>query len=344
MTQKFIHVKIICWLLLFVGISEANGQSVEVNIRGSADGKPLEAVNAGPDISQYSSTFTMSASTPIYGTGNWSIVSGAATITDPSSSNTTVTDVPVGETVLRWTVSIGNCSQYSDVKLKFIAVPTVAIKVFLEGPFNGSNSMSDNLRSLSLIPKTEPYTNLTGFKHQNGGGNEVTDTIVLGIKGNKAIVDWVFIELKNEDTTNSVSGTRSALLQADGNVVDIDGVSPIRFNKLPVGNYFITIRHRNHLSIKSDKAIAISNVTTVIDFTVKDSPISSSKMNEINGFKVMRGGDLNADENITAFDVLKVRLANTVSKSNSYTIEDVNMDGQTTAFDILVVRKNNKSN
>jgi hypothetical protein len=344
MTLKSIHISVIFWLLLFVGFSVAHGQSVAVSIIGSANGQQLAAANAGSDISQYSSTFSMTAATPLIGTGTWSIVSGTATITDPSSATTTVTGVQVGETVLRWTVSFGNCLQSADVKLKVIPAPTVSIKVFLEGPFNGSNLMNDNLRNLNLIPLIEPYTALMGFKSKNGGGNEVTDATVLGVTGDNAIIDWIFLELRAEAKPDSVSGTRSALLQANGNVVDVDGISPIRFNNLLLGNYFITVRHRNHLTIKTDYAVALSSVTTLIDFTTKTNFVSSSKTNEINNFKVMRGGDLNADENITAFDVLKVRLANSVVQSNTYTVEDVNMDGQTTAFDILIVRKNNKSN
>ncbi len=344
MKQKFIRESAICGLLLFIGLYVAHGQSLAINITGSANGQSLAAVNAGTNISQSRSTFTMAATAPSVGTGTWILVSGTGIITDPASATTTVTGVPVGETVLRWTITLGSCSQSADIKLTVIAVPTLSIKVFLEGPFNGSNLMNDNLRNLNLIPQTEPYTDLTGFAHVNGGGNEVTNTAVLGITGNNAIVDWLFLELRAEASPLTVSGTRSALLQADGDVVDIDGVSPVQFGALPVGNYFITVRHRNHLTIKTDYAVALSSVIALIDFTTKTNPVSSSKTNEINNFKVMRGGDLNADENITAFDVLKVRLANSAGQSNTYTVEDVNMDGQTTAFDILIIRKNNKSN
>ena len=343
MRQKFIQTSAICWLLLFIGFFTAHGQSVAINISGSANGQPLSPANAGTDISQTSSNFKMAATAPTTGTGTWSIVSGTATITNPLSAATTVTGVPVGTSILRWTVTLGNCSQWADVKLTVIAVPTVSIKVFLEGPFDGLNLMKDNLRKLNLIPLTEPYTGLANFKHTTGGG-EVIDPAVLSITGNNAIIDWIFLELRNESTPDSVSGTRSALLQADGDVVDTDGISPVSFKNFPLGNYFIIVRHRNHLTIKTNNAVALSSGVMLVDFTTKLNSISSSKINEINNFKVMRGGDLNADKNITAFDILKVRLANTVGQINAYKTEDVNMDGQTTAFDILIVRKNNKFN
>ncbi len=72
---------------------------------------------AGPDLTQCNnSIFTMASNTPSAGTGSWSVVSGTATITTPSSQSTTVTGVS-GAATLRWTISgvTGSCSTSDDL-------------------------------------------------------------------------------------------------------------------------------------------------------------------------------------------------------------------------------------
>lgn len=132
------------------------------------------------------------------------------------------------------------------------------VKLLLEGPYNtGTGLMSDNLRSSGLLPNNEPYSAI-GFIH-NGGGFEAVSPSVLSVTGPNAIVDWVFLELRSStDFTQTVS-TRSALLQADGNVVDMDGVSHVFFNNVPAGNYYIVVRHRNHLGLMTPGSLPMSS-------------------------------------------------------------------------------------
>ncbi|MBK9337847.1 MAG: hypothetical protein IPM98_15370 [Lewinellaceae bacterium] len=127
-------------------------------------------------------------------------------------------------------------------------VTQAAVKVFLQGPYNSSTQlMHDSLRAKNLIPLTEPYSSMVNFVHTGGGGGEQTSAAVLAVSGPDAIVDWVFLELRDPaDLARSVA-TRSALLQRDGDVVDVDGVSPVTF-EAPSGRFYaIAVRHRNHL-------------------------------------------------------------------------------------------------
>ncbi|MBL0336116.1 MAG: hypothetical protein IPP73_12640 [Chitinophagaceae bacterium] len=80
---------------------------------------------AGTDQSQCAtSTFTLAGNTALVGTGAWSIVSGAGSITDAASPTSTVTGVTAGQTtVLRWTITNGACSSQDDVSLvNYVAV------------------------------------------------------------------------------------------------------------------------------------------------------------------------------------------------------------------------------
>jgi hypothetical protein len=73
---------------------------------------------------------------------------------------------------------------------------------------------------------------------------------VLSVSGADAIVDWVFVELRDSGNPVQVLATRSALLQRDGDVVDMDGISPVGFPLLPNQDYQIVLRHRNHLGVQ----------------------------------------------------------------------------------------------
>ena len=75
------------------------------------------AANAGADQNLCNtSSFTMNATAPIVGTGAWTVQSGTATITTPTSRTTTITGVPAGTSAtLRWTVTNGSCSSFDDV-------------------------------------------------------------------------------------------------------------------------------------------------------------------------------------------------------------------------------------
>jgi len=95
---------------------------------------------------------------------------------------------------------------------------------------------------------------------------------VLAITGNDAIVDWVFLELRSSSDSTLVVDSRSALIQRDGDIVDVDGVSSIIFNNAFTGSYYLTVKHRNHLGVMSTKT-KMSNICKVIDFRQTTTPI-----------------------------------------------------------------------
>ncbi len=52
----------------------------------------------------------------------------------------------------------------------------------------------------------------------------------------------------------------------------MDGTSPLSFSVATAGNYFVVIKHRNHLSVMSKNVLALSNVPTGIDFRKASTP------------------------------------------------------------------------
>ncbi|MBL7964854.1 MAG: hypothetical protein JNM31_13535 [Flavobacteriales bacterium] len=214
----------------------------------------------------------------------------------------------------------------------------LAMKVFLEGPFNsGAGTMSDALRTLggaSPFPITEPYTAL-GFVHVGGGGGETISPTVLSVVGNDAIVDWVFLQLRSTVSPFNVIATRSALVQRDGDVVDINGVSAVSFNVAP-GNYRVAVRHRNHLGCMTNAEVALSSSPTTVNLTNGSvATFGTSAQKTVGAFQVLFAGNCIPD-NILKYsgssndrDPILVRIGGAVptNTTNGYYIEDVNLDG-----------------
>gem|GEM_PF-656792 len=145
----------------------------------------------------------------------------------------------------------------------------VAAKVFLQGPFiRNEEMMHDSLRVQNRIPLMEPYSSMSNFTHVGGGGEQTTNA-VLEVSDANAVVDWVFLELRHADNPGQVVATRSALLQRDGDVVDVDGVSPVAFDtSIDSGNYYLALRHRNHLGVQLGTTRFFERgVAQSIDFT-----------------------------------------------------------------------------
>ena len=103
--------------------------------------------NAAPTVSNQpnqthcnNSSFTMTQT----GTGTWTLVSGTATITTPSSPTTTVTGVAAGTSAtVRWTTGTGGCTAFDDVVLTNNSGPTASI-FYLGDPFCTSNNSTIN--------------------------------------------------------------------------------------------------------------------------------------------------------------------------------------------------------
>ena len=149
--------------------------------------------------------------------------------------------------------------QADPVKLK------LNMRAFLQGPYNaGNGTMNDGLRAGGLVPLQEPYTAL-GWSFV-GGGDETIDAAVLTVTGNDAIVDWVVVELRDKNDNTVVTASRAALLQRDGDIVDLDGTSALQVDA-PADDHYIAVFHRNHLGVLTFNTVALSSTAAVVDLT-----------------------------------------------------------------------------
>ncbi len=210
-------------------------------------------------------------------------------------------EVEAGANPYVWTWSPGTGIQRAEVP-SLQGGALVNIKVFLEGPYDeNTQMMNDNLRQLADFPLVEPYSSL-GFDQVTGGG-EATTSSVLSRADEDAIVDWVFVELRDGNNPATVVATQSALLQRDGDVVATDGFSPLFFTGAMPAEVFIVINHRNHFGVRTSNAYP-TDVPINVDLTQPDVSLYGGvfAVKVINGKNVLISGDANKDGQVNSVD------------------------------------------
>ncbi len=215
----------------------------------------------------------------------------------------------------------------------FRNVITANLKVYLEGPYSGGGVMTTTLNTNNLIPlnSNTAYSTLTyGY----------TASTVASIP-NSDIVDWVLVELRTGTASGTKVATRAGFLKSDGTIVDTNGTSPLQFSGLGDGNYYVVVRHRNHLAIMSSSAIPLSSNSALYDFTTLQSQAYTSGTNPMvalsgGGFGLI-AADANNSAIITAADVTPI-IANL--NASVYIGADINMSAIVTAADVTKIISN----
>ena len=205
----------------------------------------------------------------------------------------------------------------------------------INGAYNsGVGLMRDDLRSKGLLPVTSPYTQAVASAQAS----------VFSVTGTQAIVDWVLVEVRNSATPTTVVVRQAALLQRDGDVVAINGSSTLTAT-LAAGNYYVSIRHRNHLGVMTGTPVALSTSSALIDFTGMSATYGANAQRLANGLYQLWAGDTNGNGQVSGAgpgnelnpilgDVLTAP-GNAEHNRNyivvGYSNGDVNLDGQVIA-------------
>ncbi|MDC1162040.1 hypothetical protein OAT18_01220 [Tenacibaculum sp.] len=244
---------------------------------------------------------------------------------NPSLTCILVDDASAGYlTTLPW--EINTTASFSDTGCNLTDY-SLEIDVFLQGtalnPNTGEETlMRDDLRVAGYIPVTSPYAD-----------GLICDAVVFDTTGADAIVDWVFVELRDVTDNTVVSYSRSALLQRDGDVVDLDGTSALVFST-DSDNYYIAIKHRNHLGILSANAISLSTTIATINF-ISDTSLIEGGNNAVTdlGSSVfaMIAGDQDGNGQVQNTDINSVI---SLLGSSGYSNADLDMNGQIQNTDI----------
>ena len=119
----------------------------------------------------------------------------------------------------------------------------VHAKVYLMGPWDGSN-MKTALNDEGLLPRFQPYQH-TSMAYD---GNECVTIAPLDA------VDWVLVQIRHPEDHLKVIEQRACFLNKEGMLIDLDGKPGVHFGKIDYSSGYISIHHRNHLSIVTDEA------------------------------------------------------------------------------------------
>jgi len=210
------------------------------------------------------------------------------------------------------------------------------IRLLLEGPYSGT-TMNDALRTLPSFPLTEPFTAM-GYTHPTFTAGTTITASILSTTGNNAIVDWVLVEMRPAATPGTVAASRAVLLQRDGDVVDLDGVSTVGFAGLADGNYCVAVRSRNHLPVMSSPSapVAYGGAVANIDFTLPATLVyDDDARKNLSGVMVLAAGDVTFNGTVSYIGsgndrdpiLLRVGGGTPTAMVAGYWREDVNMDG-----------------
>jgi hypothetical protein len=126
---------------------------------------------------------------------------------------------------------------------------------------------------------------------------------------------------------------KAGFVLKSGSVVGVDGDSPLAFPGINAGNYYVVVRHRNHLPIMSAAAQALSSTSTLYDFTTgMAKAYGTNPMATLAGGKFgLWGGNANLNNNVRyggpSNDPAAISAAIGTTVVNAYSQYDVNMNG-----------------
>ncbi len=211
---------------------------------------------------------------------------------------------------------------------------SLALKAYLEGPFNGTNL---NTTLNAILPTSHPFNpalpyfgNLSPDWYYTGAGS-------VGAIPNVNIVDWILIELR--DAVNAASATPAttvakfpAFILNNGNIVALDGASNLQFSNPILNNLFVVVYNRNHQGIMNANVMSYGSGAYTYDYTTGAAQVygGAGGHKELSPGKWgMRSGDGNADGNTNITDKTAVWGISTQLGKTGYLPSDFNFDRQT---------------
>jgi hypothetical protein len=219
---------------------------------------------------------------------------------------------------------------------------SLSSKAFLQGAYDSRLGLMNNaLLTANLLPNNQPYTTVPF----NYAGKETLSTNVKALAGNDAPVDWVLLELRSASDSSKVLASKAVLLQRDGDMMDASsGATQLEFKGMSSGDYYLSLRHRNHLGIMTAKPISLSAANKLVDFSLTPTTVKGEHTRYVyNNVAMLWAGDINGSNSIEGSgadnDVNYILAsiitdpANDEASSNyilrGYNAADLNLDGIT---------------
>jgi len=216
-----------------------------------------------------------------------------------------------------------NFSNYTTTYTFNTACIRAKVQVFLQGAYDNGTMLTD-LRNANLLPVNQPY----GGAPYNYLGTETNTTLPLNV------VDWVLLELRMVANPTIVVDQAAGLLLNDGTIVDFDAnADGVAFrNVVGNGDYYIVVRHRNHLDVMTNTPVSLPN-TSPYNFTdANTKAYGFAQQTAVDtGIFALHSGDIDGNGVITNADFNGYTAQ--AGQLNQYVNSDCNLDGQTTIHD-----------
>ncbi len=203
-------------------------------------------------------------------------------------------------------------------------------------PCNCSNSPTSYVENSTLTaPVPNPFVAVGKM-----------DVALLETTGDKSVVDWVMVELRNANNDKQVIKAITALTCRDGEIVSEEGDPVLYFPGVPEGNYYVVLKHRNHLGMMTDVPFYLTTINTpTLDFMDLSLPVrgGNSAGRLSSGKRNLWGGDYNGDGKVVyqgpyndVFNLFSRVVGDSQNSENlanyivpGYELQDFNLDGKT---------------
>lgn len=206
------------------------------------------------------------------------------------------------------------------------------LNVLLEGAYNLTTAlMNTTLLNNSLLPIKQPYNRVPW----NYNGLENTTQLAANA------VDWVLVELRDPLNYANIIQQKAAILLSNGNIVNANTNfnNTLTFTNLNPGNYYVSVKHRNHLGVVSALPIAIPTQNMLYLTASLNSIIGQNQLVMLNNnIFGLAASDANGSGVINVVDFNKYSAQ--LNQNNIYSDSDFNLDGSVNITDFKLFEKN----
>jgi gliding motility-associated-like protein len=201
---------------------------------------------------------TLSANTPLIGSGKWSLISGTGILTDPLNPSSNVTGLTIGDNVFEWTIT-SFCNNNSDrVTIKVEDQPTIA-----DASLNNSIcSTSSNLNANKSLIGQGTWTLVSGAGIVSDIHSENSAVTDLGIGDN--IFKWTIVN-SCSSSSSQVTITRivsATIANAGKDTTFCKSVGKLKGNKALIGiGHWTVIEGTGQITNPSDSLSSVTGMS-----------------------------------------------------------------------------------
>lgn len=266
---------------------------------------------------------------------DWQFIADIGCYDDDSGTNqrTAMVNVPASDTAYDYRMA----SVYNPNKAEFgenhISYKEIENKA-------GSQSSWVNLGSVAAADDLPAYANIKVYLEGPYAGSGIMRNDLVLEDAPENAVDVVTVEIRSSETGETLQ-TADVYVSTEGYIINADGERSVPFYYTTDKEYYLVIRHRNHLDIMSSSKHMFSDypdVRTTIDLTTAGSTYGDGFVELESNLYGMYQGEVNSDETVSYSDAFEV-ISNVANPTNWNA--DVNLDNVITYFDAFKSLTNN---